>query len=158
MFHQDTDWQNSSEYPWRLFSVVHRSDLGGSKQRVDHLTNFPTWLSVVVSEIKVPRWSSIIYRCCCGFPFMSHIPKAMRLLPVFLALILPCRFMRRSVSLSTMTMYSGNILQKYLNTQTPRPVWHCRDLFSFRNSPTEGCCCFSSHPVKPACALYCVPN
>lgn len=46
--------------------------------------------------------------------------------------------------------HSSNI-PKYTNTQ----AW---DLFSFRNSPTECRCYFSSHPVKSACALYCAPQ
>lgn len=65
--------------------------------------------------------------------------------------------MLHAVSLPTITIYSGKILQPYLNTQTAKPVWQTRDLFSSRNSPTECWCYFISHPVKPACALHCVP-
>lgn len=112
--------------------------------------NFPRW-------IKAVRWNSIIYRCSCGFFSFKDPDSECNETPLcFPQLILPRCLMRRSVSLSTVTMYSGNILHTYLNTQTPRPVWQCGDLFSFRNSPTERCCYFSSHLVKPACAVYCV--
>lgn len=119
----------------------------------------PTWLSDVVSEIKELWWNSIILRRSCGF--LSGTTFLMQWYSYLFSsanIALLCTVMWHSVSLSVMTMYSGNILQTYLNTQTPKPVWQCRDLFSFRNSPTEHWCYFSSHPVKPACALYCIPH
>lgn len=63
--------------------------------------------------------------------------------------------MRRSVSPvnndNVQWQHSSHI-PKYTNT-----VWQCGDLFSCRNSPAERRCYFGSHPVKPACAIYCVP-
>lgn len=145
---------NNQWIPMEMISELSQKRSGGLLQgarTVDHLTTSP-------DKIKAVWWNGIIYRCSCGFPFQDPYSECNETPLCFPPLILfPRCLMRRSVSLSTVTMYSGNILHTYLNTQTPRPVWQCGDLFSFRNSPTERCRYFSSHLVKPACAAYCVP-
>lgn len=75
------------------------------------------------------------YSILDSFHCNSIIQKLLYLMTLLSAIIifLHC-LIQRSVSLSAITI--RNILQIYLNTQTPEPVWQCTDLFSFWNPPS----------------------